>query len=79
MTSPLERTARALFKMFRSVPPVGDAWRDYIDDARTILTVIREPSDEMISIGGDYFDTAIPIEVEGLWQAMIDTALSEGG
>lgn len=74
----IERVARALFKMFRSVPPLGDAWRDYVDDARTILAAIREPSEGMKRAGWTSDLPYTPsVRVDVVWQAMIDAALSD--
>jgi hypothetical protein len=38
----VEKIARKLFVMFRGVPPSGDAWRDYEDEARTVITTLRD-------------------------------------
>jgi hypothetical protein len=38
----VEKIARKLFVMFRSVPPQGDAWRDYENDARTVITALHD-------------------------------------
>lgn len=86
---PIERAARALAGCyifdrtgFESGHPenaawVDEHWADYLDDARTVLAALREPSEAMISCritrahgyAGD---------VDMVWREMIDAALAEG-
>ena len=77
MTRPLERAARALAE----VDPQGRGtqyWRDYVPDARAVLTAIRDPSEGMADAGSKaaayHGEDGRPV-----WQAMIDAALSEDG
>jgi len=87
--TPLERAARAL------CASQGDDWereghegllKNYSTHARAVLMAIREPSEGMLSAGGDvpcddyisggviYSTTA---ETRAVWQAMLDSALEE--
>jgi len=72
--TPLERAAAAIEAALGPDDTICSTPKDVV---RAVLTAIREPSEDMISVGGDDFDTAVPNEVEGLWQAMIDAALAE--
>lgn len=83
MSEITERVARALFKMFRSVPPQGEAWRDYLEDAKTVIEAMREPTEAMVLAGYDTGspgfcdepgENGTPAEV---WDAMIDAALAQ--
>ena len=47
---------------------VDDTWRDYREDALSILRTLREPDPAMAGAG----DLAV-------WQRMIETALAEAG
>ena len=75
--TPLERAARAL-----CVRNEGNelSWDWWLDDARTVLLAIREPSeamhsnvDAMLHADGAYMDCSDT----AVWQAMIDAALGE--
>ena len=39
----VERIARIIFRQARSVPPLGDAWRDYERDAKEIIVAYQAP------------------------------------
>ncbi len=77
-TSLVERIARVIAGRVVSVnadgddPSAGDRvddiWRDYRDDAVSILKTLREP-DPAMAEAGDL----------GVWQRMIEAALAEAG
>jgi hypothetical protein len=77
-TSLIERIARVIAGRVVSVnadgddPSAGDRvdriWRDYRDDAISILKTLREPDPAMADAG----DLAV-------WQRMIEAALAEAG
>lgn len=77
-TSLIERIARVIAGRVVSVnadgddPSAGDRvdgiWRDYRDDAVSILKTLREP-DPAMAEAGDL----------GTWQRMIEAALAEAG
>jgi hypothetical protein len=46
-------------------------------DARALLTLLRDPSDDMVEAAGDYVDRTGRVAVDGVWTAMIDAALGE--
>jgi len=48
----------------------------YRQQARSVLTAIRDPSAEMVEAVPD--DRNVPIYPEDIWQAMIDAALEAG-
>ena len=57
-----------------------EGWRDYVDNARTLIAAIREPTEEMLGAAA-----ALDIDVDrdaqiggnDYWQAMISAALQE--
>lgn len=80
----LERAARALAE----ADPQGRGvqyWRDYVPDARAVLTAIREPSEGMLEAGldkarecTDNWQSVAACLPGHCWTAMIDAALGEG-
>ena len=77
-TSLIERIARVIAGRFVSINADGDdasagervdsIWRDYREDAISILRTLREPDPSMMAAG----DVAV-------WQRMIEAALGEVG
>jgi hypothetical protein len=97
--TPLERAAKALYERDHDgrFKIIGEpcAWEEltpeskatYIDEARAVLTSIREPSEGMYDagesadwVGEDESHSAVRPSEDGpgIWQAMIDAALAEG-
>ena len=96
--TPLERAARALYDRWLARPDVAreaalngphPPWEKldfgqqrWIDDARAVLTAIREPSEAWVSAAmkiGDENNTVIAWgDYPEFWQAMIDAALADG-
>ena len=79
MTEMVERVARALAarKCGLVKDPYGerlpdDLWQQCIPDARAAIEAMREPTDKMLDAGPPF-----PYMDKGVWQAMIDAALSE--
>lgn len=74
VTPAIQRIARVLAAQRLSInaegaersaaPDVEDAWRDYLDDAIAVLKTLREPDEDMASVG----DVAV-------WERMIAAAL----
>lgn len=85
MKTTLERAARALCERDghpSNAKRAGKAlWRDYIPDARAVLNAIRDPSLDLVTIGGRVEDIGgIPIgalRAEAVWTSMVDTALAK--
>jgi hypothetical protein len=77
-TNVVERIARVIAGRVVSINAEGDdpsaadkvdsIWRDYVDDAISILKTLREPDPAMADAG----------DVE-TWQRMIEAALTEAG
>lgn len=59
----------------------GDnGWRDYVDDARTLIAGIREPTEEMLAAAAVIdIDADSDAQIGGseYWQTMIAAALKE--
>jgi hypothetical protein len=71
---PLERAAKAIAK--RNYPGASEAdieemWGGYVDDARTVLEAIREPSEGMLEPFGIH-----KARMKMNWKAMIDAILT---
>jgi hypothetical protein len=68
MDSMIERLATALrvyaYDVVRADLDPYDSDPDYVEVARTMLNVLREPTQEMIEAGN-----------EAIWRAMIDAAI----
>lgn len=88
MTTPLECAARAVAK--RNYPSASDAdidemWEGWVEDARAVLTALREPSDAMTDAGSQIIrhvgleesDYAHASDAANVWRFMIDAALGE--
>lgn len=74
----VERVARALCR--HSEP---DCWRTHMEDARSAIVAMREPTQAMKNAGAEEMDTCDPAdrcpgpdEVASGYQAMIDAALA---
>lgn len=50
---------------------IAPAWRFFIDDAITIIKIMREPTDEMIKAGNNY----CPGDADEVFKSMIDEIL----
>lgn len=94
--SMIERMARALFdsgcRPAADVSPASASWEDlatveramYLDEARGVLTAMRDPTEAMIAaeakdVDGEIapvnsYEVFTPTEI---WRSMIDAALSE--
>lgn len=81
--TPLERAARALFADLNGLTEeieIEDEWamatpdarKAFMDDVRTVLLAIREPSEAMQNAAGRERPTYY-----AYWQAMIDALLAE--
>jgi len=57
------------------VSAVNYAWRDFIPQARAVLSALREPDEGMIEAGTDYRPVNPQVRAKDCWQAMIDQAL----
>lgn len=87
----VERVARAICASFGDdpngpVPNEPDAkwWIAWTDEARAAIEVMREPSEAMLNAEGEGFNGPESlngyldnIDAKGVWQAMIDAALSD--
>lgn len=67
--SMIERVARALAQADNGAPIT---WELYIEDARAVLTAMREPTTMMIISCGD-----LPGSQQEYWTRSIDAALAE--
>jgi hypothetical protein len=77
-TSLLERIARVIAARVVSINANGDQasgadrvdaiWRDYRDDALSVIRTLREPDPAMAEAGD-----------VGIWERMIEAALTEAG
>ena len=77
-TSLIERIARVIAARVVSINANGDQasgadrvdaiWRDYRDDALSVIRTLREPDPAMAEVGD-----------VGIWERMIEAALTEAG
>lgn len=90
MTDMIEKVARALaiaddkdpdapaWVRYPGPETFGICWRDqYEDKAKAAIEAMREPTDEMVAAAAT--SPTLQLAAMAIWQAMIDSILSEGG
>lgn len=77
----IERVAREMAQLeIGEGETVADGfWRQYIGDARKILSAMREPTESMMVDAIEYEALNSRATSRNVWSAMIDAALAEEG
>jgi hypothetical protein len=73
----VERVAWVLQRQDESFGPSEELDPAFLDEARAVIEVMREPTEAMKELGQRYQDEECPMTSEAFWQMMIDAALSE--